>query len=137
MVATGQVNTWQQCQCSFETAVRKISCTQIRPAFHTLVGRFIRMGLPSNGFSNNHWALSVSVTIPRRHSKQRPGSSYEGEESDQRFELQKPFSDSFGRRCRLIGTALNTWQRRSFLRRFLCWALPPMVRQCHWALIRS
>ena len=43
------------------------------------------MGLPSNGFSNNHWALSVSVTIPRRHSKQRPDSSYEGEESDQRY----------------------------------------------------
>ena len=31
-----------------------------------------------------HWALSVGVTIPRRHSKQRPDSSYEGEESDQR-----------------------------------------------------
>ena len=89
------------------------------------LGSFNHLGLPSNGFSNNHWALSVSVTIPRRHSKQRPGSSYEGEESDQRFELPKPFSDSFGRRCRLIGTALNTWQRRSFLRRFLCWALPP------------
>jgi len=88
-------------------------------------GSFSRMGLPSNGFSNNHWALSVSVTIPRRHSKQRPGSSYEGEESDQRFQLPKPFSDSFGRRCRLIGTALNAWQRRSLLRRFLCWALPP------------
>ena len=43
------------------------------------------MGLPSNGFTNNHWALSVSVTIPRRHSKQRPDSSYEGEESDQRY----------------------------------------------------
>ena len=34
---------------------------------------------------NFHWALSVSVSIPRRHSKQRPDSSYEGEESDQRY----------------------------------------------------
>ena len=84
MVSTGQDNASQQCQCSFETAVRKICCTQIRPAFHTLVGRFSRMGLPSNGSSNNHWALSVSITIPRRHRKQRPDSSYEGEESAQR-----------------------------------------------------
>ena len=85
MVSTNQDNASQQFHCSFETGVRKIYCTQIRPVFHTLVGRFSRMGLPSNGFSNNHWALIVSVTIPRRHSKQRPDSSYEGEESDQRY----------------------------------------------------
>ena len=48
------------------------------------LGSFNRLGLPSNGFSNNHWALSVGVTIPHWHSKQRPDSSYEGEESDQR-----------------------------------------------------
>ena len=48
------------------------------------LGSCNRRGLPSNGFSNNHWALSVGVTMPRRHSKQRPDSSYEGEESDQR-----------------------------------------------------
>ena len=30
-------------------------------------------------------------------------------ESDQRFQLPKLFSDSFGRCCCLIGTALNAW----------------------------
>ena len=43
------------------------------------------MGLPANGFSNDHWALRVSVAIQRRHSKHKPDSSYEGEESDQRY----------------------------------------------------
>ena len=66
----------------------------------------------------------MSAFVSRRHSKQRPDSSSERGESDQRFQLPKHFSGSFGRSCRLIGTALNAWQRRWFLRRFLCWASP-------------
>ena len=66
----------------------------------------------------------MSAFVSRRHSKQRPDSSSERGESDQRFQLPKHFSGSFGRSCRLIGTALNALQRRWFLRRFLCWASP-------------
>ena len=50
-----------------------------------MVGEIVTLEDLHHPMECDHWALSVSVTIPRRHSKQRPDSSYEGEESDQRY----------------------------------------------------